>query len=89
MKANVTISPIYWNKSLGGFFFRDQAMRALEELVNRSVLSGEAVLQALNEETEDLDLDDVEEDFYDSSVEELANEFDIPLLEEDEEDEED
>ena len=64
-------------------------MKALEELVNKSSMSGEAVLQALNEETEDLDLDDVEEDFYDSSVEELAEEFDIPLLIEDEDDEED
>lgn len=64
-------------------------MKTLEELVNRSVLNGEAVLQALNEETENLDLDDVEEDFYVSSVEELSEEFDIPLLIEDEEEEED
>ena len=89
MKADVTISNIYWNKVLADFFFREQAMKALEELVNKSSMSGEAVLQALNEETEDLDLDDVEEDFYDSSVEELAEEFDIPLLIEDEDDEED
>ena len=89
MIANVTISNIYWNKGLADFFFREQAMKALEELVNKSSMSGEAVLQALNEETEDLDLDDVEEDFYDSSVEELAEEFDIPLLIEDEDDEED
>lgn len=87
MKAEVTISNLYWNKvSLGGFFFRDQAYETLEQLVERS-LDGEATLRALDEITEDEDIDSVEEDFYDLSVEQLAKNYDIELEEEDEEDE--
>jgi len=88
MKAEVTISNIYWNKkSLGGFFFRDQAYETLEKLVNGSVLEGAEVLSKLDEQTEDLDIDAIEEDFYSSSIEELAEEYDIELVKEDEDEE--
>ena len=40
MKAEVTISNIYWNKGLSNFFFRDQAYNTLEELVKRSLSKG-------------------------------------------------
>lgn len=89
MKAIVTISEIYWNKnSLGSFFFRDQAYTTLESLVERSSMSGQETLDALNEATDDMDINDVEEMFYSYSVEDLANEFDIELEEEEEEEEE-
>lgn len=89
MKAEVTISEIYWNKvGVGGFFFRDQAYEALVELVERSTMTGEETLRELNDKTEDMNIDAVEEDFYTLSLEELAEEFDIEL-EEEEEDEED
>ena len=84
MKAEVTISNIYWNKSLSDFFFRDQALSTLEELVNHSTMSEQDTLDALDNATEDMDIDDVEEIFYSESVEYCANEFGIEL--EDEED---
>ena len=44
MKAEVTISNIYWNNSLSDFFFRDQAYETLEELVKRSAMNGQDTL---------------------------------------------
>lgn len=88
MNAQVTISNIYWNRGLKSFFFRDQAYATLEELVNRSSMSGQETLDALDSATDDMDIDDVEESFYSDSVEELAEQFDIEL-DEDEEDEDD
>lgn len=85
MKAEVTISNIYWNKSLSNFFFRDQAYKALNELVTRSTMSGQDTLDALDEATDDMDIDDVEETFYSESVEYCAEEFDIELEEEEDE----
>lgn len=86
MKAEVTISNIYWNKSLSNFFFRDQAYETLEELVKRSAMNEQDTLDALDDATDDMDIDDVEEKFYSESVECCADEFGIEL--EDEEDEE-
>ena len=86
MKAEVTIGNIYWNKGLSNFFFRDQAYETLEELVTRSTMSGQDTLDALDEATDDMDIDDVEETFYTESVEHCAEEFGIELeYEEDEE----
>ena len=85
MKAEVTISNIYCNNSLSDFFFRDQAYNTLEELVKRSAMSGQDTLDALDNATEDMDIDDVEEIFYSESVEHCADEFDIELEEEEDE----
>lgn len=85
MKAEVTISNIYWNKSLSDFFFREQAYKTLEELVSRSAMSEQDTLDALDDATEDMDIDDVEEMFYSESVEYCADEFDIELEEEEDE----
>lgn len=79
MVANVTISNIYWNASLASFFFREQAMNTLEELVKRSSLGGSDTLDILDDRTEDMDIDEVEETFYNDSVEECAERFDIEL----------
>ena len=86
MKAEVTMSQIWFNKSLSDFFFREQAYNTLEELVKRSAMNGQDTLDALDDATEDMDIDDVEETFYSESVEYCAEEFGIEL--EDEEDEE-
>lgn len=86
MKAEVTMSQIWFNKSLSNFFFRDQAYNTLEELVKRSAMSGQDTLDALNNATEDMDIDDVEETFYSESVEHCAEEFGIELEEEEDED---
>ena len=86
MKAEVTISNIYWNKGLKNFFFRDQAYKTLEELVERSTMSGRETIDALEDATEDMDIDDVEEMFYSESVEYCAEEFGIEIEEEEDED---
>ena len=85
MKAEVTISNIYWNKSLSNFFFRDQAYETLEELVKRSAMNGQDTLDALDDATEDMSIDDVEEIFYSESVDYCAEEFGIELEEEEDE----
>ena len=79
MKAEVTISNIYWNKGLSNFFFRDQAYNTLEELVSRSVMNGQDTLDALDDATEDMDIDDVEETLYSESVGYCAEVFGIEL----------
>ena len=85
MKAEVTIEQVWLNKSLSDFFFRDQAYNTLEELVKRSTMSGQDTLDALDNATEDMDIDDVEETFYSESVEYCADEFGIELEEEEDE----
>ena len=79
MTANVTISNLYWNNSLADFFFRTQANYTLNELVERSFMGSQLTLKILDEQTEDADLDDIEEMFYSDSVEEIANHFGIEL----------
>lgn len=86
MKAEVTISNIYWNKGLNNFFFREQALSTLEELVGRSTMNGQDVLDTLDDATDNMDIDEVEEMFYSESVEYCANEFGIELEEEEDED---
>lgn len=88
MKTEVTISNIYWNKSLSDFFFRSQAYNNLEELVSRSAMSGQDTLDILDDATDGMDIDDVEETFYSESVEYCAEEFGIELEEEEEEEDE-
>jgi hypothetical protein len=86
MKAEVTISNIYWNKGLSNFFFREQALSTLEELIKRSATDGALTLGELDDATEGMDINDVEETFYSESVEYCADEFGIELEEEEDED---
>lgn len=79
MKAEVTITNIYWNKGLSNFFFRDQAYRTLEDLVARSTMSGAATLAALDDFTEDMDIDNVEEMFYSYGTDYIAEDAGIEL----------
>ena len=88
MKAEVTIINIWWNKGLSNFFFREQAYKTLEKLVARSTASEAKTLQDIDDATEDMDIDDVEEMFYSESVEYCADEFGIELEEEEDEDDE-
>lgn len=89
MVANVTISNIYWNNSLRNFFWRTQSINTLEKLMSRSTMSDDDILELLDEQTELSDNDDVEEDFYSLSVEELADIYGIELQDDDEDEEED
>lgn len=85
MKAEVTIEQVWLNKSLSDFFFRDQAYNTLEELVARSSMGDLDTIYHLNDATDGMDIDDVEEMFYSESVEYCAEEFGIELEEEEDE----
>ena len=91
MIANVSISQIYWEQQsrLGDFFFRDQAYKTLEELIERSSKGKNIAMNILNDQTKDMSIDYVEEMFYSDSVKELADRFGLELEEKETEEEED
>ena len=74
MTAEVTLSNLWWNKGLAGFYFRVQAYDTLEDLVNR--IGGQEDQNAFYDLEERIDevyssVDDFEEDCYSCSVEDL------------------
>lgn len=81
MKAKITISQIWLNESLSDFFFRKQAFNTLEELVAKSADGDLQTIEKLNDATEDMDIDDVEETFYSESVKYCAEVFGVELEE--------
>lgn len=88
MKTEITFNQLYWNQSLMDFFFRDQAENTLDELLDKAKDRQNAIesIEAYCE-ANDVELDDLEESFYNDSVEELAEMFCIELDEEEDEDE--
>ena len=68
------------------FFFREQSIRTLDELLEK-VADKMAAINAIevHAEISDYSVDDVEEMFYEYSVEDLAREFDLELESDDEE----
>lgn len=85
MKAEITFSELWENESLMSFFFREQSIRTLDELMEK-VADKMAAINAIevHAEINDYSVDDVEEMFYEYSVEELAREFDLELESDDE-----
>ena len=82
MKAEITFEQVYWNHSLMNFFFRTQAEETLNELLDRASDKRDAIEKiSENAEWDYEDLDELEEDFYELSVEELAEKFGIELNE--------
>ena len=86
MITNVSMSQIYWNNGFNGFHFREQAMKTLDLFINSCEMGAEKALNYLDVVTDDMDLDDVEEDFYEMSVSELSERFGISLVNEEEDD---
>ena len=85
--SDITLSNIWWNGGIRGFFFRDQAVDTLEELVD--AVGGRANPDAFAElesriESEYNSVEDFEEDCYSSSVEDLLENLGYEV--EDEED---
>ena len=80
MKAEITFEELYWNNSLMSFFFREQSIRTLDELLEK-VADKRAAINAIevHAEISGYSVDDVEEMFYEYSVEELADEFGLEL----------
>ena len=85
MKAEITFEELYWNNSLMSFFFREQSIRTLDELLEK-VADKRAAINAIevHAEISGYSVDDVEEMFYEYSVEELAEEFGLQIESEDE-----
>lgn len=85
MKAEITFSQLWENESLMSFFFREQSIRTLDELMEK-VADKMAAINAIevHAEINDYSVDDVEEMFYEYSVEELADEFCLQIESEDE-----
>ena len=86
MKAEVTFSQLYCNNSLMKFFFREQSIRTLDELLEK-VADKWAAINSIEAHAElnNYSVDDVEEMFYEYSVEELAEEFGLQIESEEEE----
>ena len=86
MKAEVTFSELYWNNSLMKFFFREQSIRTLDELMEK-VADKRTTINTIevHAELNNYSVDDVEEMFYEYSVEELADEFGLQIESDDEE----
>lgn len=85
MKAEVTFSELYWNEALISFFFRKQSIRTLDELMEKVADKRDAINAIeVHAEISGYSVDDVEEMFYEYTVEELAREFDLELESDDE-----
>ena len=82
MKANISIENIWFNSSLQSFFFRSQSYNTLVDLVNRCEMSEYETIEHIDEYYENSDLDDVEEMFYNESVEYIANDCGLTLNDE-------
>lgn len=84
MKAEITLSQMYWNPSLLGFFFTKQAQNTLAELLNKAE-DREIALEQIDSiaDSWDMDADALGDMFHDMSVEELAKEFEIDMKEDD------
>ena len=89
MRAEIAFKQLFWNDSLMHFFLREQAIRHLNELFNRASCSGMQLEGIISDyiEDNDIDADGFDELLYDYSVEELAEEFGIELIEDKEGDE--
>ena len=88
MKADVTFSQLYWNPSLMNFFFRSQSEKTLNKLLDRAN-DRKAAVERIDEYAEENydDLDELEELFYEDTVETIADLMGIELQEEEENDE--
>ena len=85
MKAEVTFSELWQNESLMSFFFREQSIRTLDELLEK-VADKRAAINSIevHAEINNYSVDDVEEMFYEYSIEELAEEFGLQIENEEE-----
>ena len=93
MTTNLTITQLLQNPSLWNYFFRKQSQEELQNLIDSSS-DKLGLLNALDDYSSDIDLDEIEEMFYDLDKKELINEMDLSAYfyddeEEEEEDEED
>jgi hypothetical protein len=82
MKVNLTISQLYYNVSILNFFFRTQAKNDFNKLFESVNESEQTVFEAIENYSDDLD--EIEELFYNDSIEEICEQLRLTLIEEDE-----
>ena len=89
MKIEISFESLYFNYHLYNYFFREQSQHTLEDLICVSKVDTRSVLDAIDSyvEQNDYDVGDIEEMFYEYSVEEIAKEIGIELKEEEEDEE--
>ena len=90
MKIEISFKSLYSNYHLYNYFFREQSQHTLEDLICVAKVDTHSVLDAIDSyaEQNDYDVDDIEEMFYEDSVEEIAKKIGIEINEEEEEEEE-
>lgn len=86
MKANISINQLYYNASIMNFFFRTQSENTFNELLENVEESNSEIFEAIENYSDDLD--EVEEMFYNDSIEEIAQNLGLTLIETEEETEE-
>ena len=85
MKAELTIKQLYYNASVMNFFFRNQSENTFNELIEKCPESNDEIFNAIENYSDDLD--EVEEMFYNDSIEEIAEALGLTISEEEEEEE--
>ena len=85
MKVEITMSQLYSNNRLLKFFFRTQSENTLNDLLDSVEESNRDVFYSI--ENYSIDLDEIEELFYNESIEELIYIFGLTKIEEEEEEE--
>ena len=85
MKAELTIKQLYYNSSIMNFFFRTQSENTFNELIEKCTESNDEIFNAIENYSDDLD--EVEEMFYNDSIEEISEALGLTIEEEEEEEE--
>lgn len=90
MRIEISFEALYISQRLYYYFFREQSRDTLEDLIYFSKVDMRSVFGAIDSyaEQNNYDIDDIEEMFYNESVEDIAKEIDIELEEEEEEEDE-
>ena len=78
MKAQITISNLYWNKHLASFFLSSQAYKTLEDVVSKSAYRGADTLNLLDREWEDTDIEEVNGYLHDTPTADIMALMGIP-----------
>ena len=85
MKAEISMSQLWFNPQILGFFFTEQATKTLEELIEKAENS-EIALEQIEDYANscDMDADEVGDLFHEMDVEDLAAEIGIDIEDEEE-----
>lgn len=85
MKAQLSISNLYYNKSILNFFFRTQSEEEFNNLFDSVEEEKEDVFNAIENYSDDLDY--IEEMFYSDTIQEIISNLALTAIEEEEEEE--